>query len=187
MILKEFFLRFKEGVYIGDFVYGANDGIVTTFAVVAGAAGALLSPGIVIILGLASLGADAFSMGASNFLAIRSEKELEKKKKLQNNEEIPNNDIVSPLQHGGVTFTAFMVAGAAPLIPYLFLISSSQQFLISSILAAVTFFVVGSIRTLITGGNFIKAGLEMLLIGGVAAGFAYGIGFGVKTMFGIIL
>ena len=80
-----------------------------------------------------------------------------------------------------------MVAGAAPLIPYLFLISSSQQFLISSVLAAVTFFVVGSIRTLITGGNFIKAGLEMLLIGGVAAGFAYGIGFGVKTMFGIIL
>ncbi|MDA1337414.1 MAG: VIT1/CCC1 transporter family protein [bacterium] len=187
MILHGFFARFKAGVYIGDFIYGANDGIVTTFAVVAGAAGALLSPGIVIVLGLASLGADAFSMGASNFLAIRSEKELEKKKKLQSNEEISFSDVVAPLQHGVVTFTAFMVAGVAPLFPYLLEMPSSQQFFVSGALAAGTFFVVGGIRTFITGGNFVKAGLEVLLVGGVAAGVAYTIGWGVKTMFGVII
>jgi vacuolar iron transporter family protein len=56
--------------YVGDLVYGANDGIITTFAVVAGAG---LSSAVVLILGFTNLLADGFSMGASNFLAQRSE------------------------------------------------------------------------------------------------------------------
>ena len=59
--------------YLKDLVYGANDGIITTFAVVAGVTGAELAPRVVLILGFANLLADGFSMGASNFLAIRSE------------------------------------------------------------------------------------------------------------------
>lgn len=61
------------GRYLSDIVYGANDGIVTTFAVIAGVVGAALSPTIVILLGIASLLADGFSMAASSFLAMRSE------------------------------------------------------------------------------------------------------------------
>lgn len=61
--------------YLRDFIYGAIDGTVTTFAVVAGVAGAGLSDGIVIILGLANLFADGFSMAASNFLATRAEQQ----------------------------------------------------------------------------------------------------------------
>src|SRR5688572_33392658 len=63
--------------YLGDVVYGANDGIITTFAVVAGVAGARLSPRIVLILGVSNLLADGFSMGASNYLAIRSRSSAE--------------------------------------------------------------------------------------------------------------
>lgn len=59
--------------YLKDFIYGAVDGAVTTFAVVSGVAGADLSNGIVIILGLANLFGDGFSMAASNFLATRAE------------------------------------------------------------------------------------------------------------------
>jgi len=185
VILQNFLKRFKEGVYIGDFVYGANDGIVTTFAVVAGATGALLSSGIVVILGLASLAADAFSMGASNFLALRSEKELERKQKKEAGGTIPQNDVITPLQHGVVTFVAFMIAGIVPLLPYLFDIPNTQKFVISSLLAGTTFFAVGGIRTFITGGSFLKAGIEMLLVGGVAAVVAFSIGWGVKTVFAI--
>ena len=67
--------RHTAGKYVGDFIYGANDGIITTFAVVAGAAGASLSSVVVIILGLANLVADGFSMGASNYLGKKSEAE----------------------------------------------------------------------------------------------------------------
>jgi vacuolar iron transporter family protein len=59
--------------YLRDFVYGAIDGAVTTFAVVAGVEGAELSASIVIILGIANLVADGFSMAASNYLGSRAE------------------------------------------------------------------------------------------------------------------
>ena len=58
--------------YIKEIVYGANDGIITTFAVVSGVVGASLSERVIIILGLANLVSDGFSMGASNYLARRS-------------------------------------------------------------------------------------------------------------------
>ena len=70
--------RHLVGKYIGDLVYGANDGVITTFAVVAGASGANLSPAIIIILGIANLLADGISMGASNFLGKRSENDFAK-------------------------------------------------------------------------------------------------------------
>lgn len=62
--------------YLRDFVYGAIDGAVTTFAVVSGVAGARLSAQIVIILGLVNLIADGFSMAVSNYLGTRAEEEL---------------------------------------------------------------------------------------------------------------
>jgi VIT1/CCC1 family predicted Fe2+/Mn2+ transporter len=61
--------------YLRDFIYGAIDGTVTTFAIVAGVEGAALSAAIVIILGLANLCGDGFSMAASNFLASRAQVE----------------------------------------------------------------------------------------------------------------
>jgi VIT1/CCC1 family predicted Fe2+/Mn2+ transporter len=62
--------------YIGDFVLGAIDGAVTTFAVVAGVAGADLSNRIAVILGLANLMADGFSMAVSNYLGARAEAQV---------------------------------------------------------------------------------------------------------------
>ena len=49
--------------YLGDLVYGANDGIITTFAVVAGVSGASVPARTVWILGFANLIADGFSIG----------------------------------------------------------------------------------------------------------------------------
>lgn len=63
------------GPYIHDIVYGANDGIVTTFAVVSGVNGAELSSAVVVILGLANVLADALSMGLGNFLSTKSKRD----------------------------------------------------------------------------------------------------------------
>jgi vacuolar iron transporter family protein len=68
--------RLDEGPrssYLRDFVYGGIDGAVTTFAIVSGVVGARLSPNVVIILGIANLLADGFSMAASNFSGTRAE------------------------------------------------------------------------------------------------------------------
>jgi VIT1/CCC1 family predicted Fe2+/Mn2+ transporter len=53
-------------------VYGANDGIITTFAVVAGVTGVALSARAVLIVGVANLPADGLSRGVGNYLSIRA-------------------------------------------------------------------------------------------------------------------
>ena len=62
--------------YLADFVYGAIDGTVTTFAVVSGVAGAGLASEIIVVLGLANLAGDGFSMAASNYLGTRTDAQL---------------------------------------------------------------------------------------------------------------
>lgn len=61
--------------YLSEFVYGGIDGSVTTFAVVAGAAGADLSASIVLILGFANLIADGFSMSVGAYLSTKTERD----------------------------------------------------------------------------------------------------------------
>lgn len=67
--------------YIAEFVYGGIDGAITTFAVVAGAEGASLGISVVIILGLANLIADGFSMSVGNFFSTRAENDTFEKHK----------------------------------------------------------------------------------------------------------
>lgn len=59
--------------YLRDWIYGGIDGAVTTFAIVAGVVGAELSAGVVLILGLANLLADGFSMAASNYSGTKAD------------------------------------------------------------------------------------------------------------------
>lgn len=68
-----------------DAVYGAIDGAVTTFAIVAGVAGAGLAPFIIIALGLANVLADGFSMAAANYSGTKAE--LENMQRIRNIEE----------------------------------------------------------------------------------------------------
>jgi vacuolar iron transporter family protein len=75
---------------IEEFVYGATDGAVTTFAVVAGVVGAGLSPSIILILGFANLFADGFSMAIGNYLGSKSQKEYIEKERRREEWEIDN-------------------------------------------------------------------------------------------------
>lgn len=73
---------FKD--YFKEVIYGGIDGIVTTFAVVAGFTGAAVAENavvelsflVVLLFGLANLFADAASMGLGNYLSVRSEQDL---------------------------------------------------------------------------------------------------------------
>ena len=78
-VIAERLQREHQHSYLKDFVYGAIDGAVTTFAVVSGVAGAGLSSSIVVILGVANLIGDGFSMAAGNYLGTRAEAEQREK------------------------------------------------------------------------------------------------------------
>lgn len=64
-----------DKTYIGEFVYGGIDGAITTFAVVAGAAGAEAGLYWVLIFGFANLIADGFSMSVGNFFSTKAERD----------------------------------------------------------------------------------------------------------------
>ncbi len=80
----------KYQKYLGEFVYGGIDGSVTTFAVVAGSAGAGLDSSVILILGFANLFADGFSMSVGAYLSAKSERENYEKHRKQEYWEIEN-------------------------------------------------------------------------------------------------
>jgi VIT1/CCC1 family predicted Fe2+/Mn2+ transporter len=68
--------RGSKPSYLGDAVLGAIDGTVTTFAIVASVAGAGLGAGVALVVGLANVVADGFSMAAGNALRARADHEI---------------------------------------------------------------------------------------------------------------
>ena len=220
------------GNFLKDFVYGANDGIITTFAVVAGVAGAQLSAKIVVILGVANLIADGLSMAAGNYLGTKSENDFQKKEREMEELEIkvvPEEEkkevkeiykqkgfkgqdldravqiitsdkkqwvdemmihelgIVpgeedNPLANAVVTFVAFVIAGALPLLPYIFGIESKTSFSVAIITTAVALFIIGSLRSIFTKKNWFISGLEMLGVGAIAAIVAYALGAWIESL-----
>ncbi len=215
--------------YIGDLVYGGLDGIITTFAVVSGVAGAELGTHVILILGLANLFADGFSMATGAFLSSRSEQEYYENELAREKWEIEHfpegerlelyhlylhqgyseedarklveiktkepeawlqsmmveelgllPDERKPLLSALATLAAFVVAGALPLLVYLagmvIPIPSHLSFPISLALSGLALFGLGAAKVYVTGQNPLRSGLEMLIVGGLAAGVAYAVG-----------
>ncbi len=209
--------------YLRDIVYGAIDGSVTTFAIVAGVAGAGLSPLIIVALGLANVLADGFSMAAGNYSGTKAE--LDDIMRLRRIEERHiakdpegerrelrhilhlkglSGDALDqavtqisadkdmwiqmmlegeyglasvdphPMRAAIATFTAFLIAGMVPLLP--FIIGVPHAFTWSSALTGITFFAIGTYKSQWSLAPWWRSGLETLAIGGVAASIAYFVG-----------
>lgn len=209
--------------YLRDIVYGAIDGSVTTFAIVAGVAGAGLSPLIIVALGMANVLADGFSMAAGNYSGTKAE--LDDIKRLRRVEErhiethpegerrelrqilhlkglsgtaldeavkqiSSDKDLwiqmmlegeyglasvdPHPMRAATATFLAFLVAGLIPLVP--FILSIPDAFFWSSCATGITFFLIGTYKSVWSLSPWWRSGLETLAIGGTAAAIAYFVG-----------
>jgi vacuolar iron transporter family protein len=219
----------KSGKYIKSVVYGGLDGIVTTFAVVAGVNGASLSAGVVLILGFANLVADGLSMAIGDYLSTKSEQEYQKTERAREQWEVEHYpegekkelvelyeakgipeadarqmvetvarhpkawvdimmveelgilaDEESPLKNALITFVSFGVFGFMPLltsvlaqfVPFL----RQNSFAVSAALVGVTLFALGAVKTKITGRPWLASGIETLVVGGITAAAAWGVG-----------
>ncbi|HVG72355.1 MAG TPA: VIT1/CCC1 transporter family protein [Vicinamibacterales bacterium] len=152
--------------YIRELIYGANDGIITTFAVVAGVAGGGLSVRVVLIIGAANLVADGLSMAVGNYLSIRSHESVLEA------QELPEEETY-PLRHAVATFAAFVTAGIVPLVPYMSSAFTSRRFVLSIAFTLTAMFAVGASRALISRVQWWRAGSEMLTLGAIVALVAY--------------
>jgi vacuolar iron transporter family protein len=152
--------------YVRELIYGANDGVITTFAVVAGVAGGGLASHVVLICGVANLVADGLSMAVGNFLSIRAHESVLEAQGLPEEE-------ASPVRHGLATFLAFVAAGSIPLFPYIVPSAFGNLFGVSIGLTLMALFGVGAARALISTASWWACGAEMLGLGAVVTGVAY--------------
>ena len=86
-----------------------------------------------------------------------------------------------PIRSALATFVSFLLAGAVPLLVYLLglvvPIDPAVSFPVALVLSGLALFGLGAAKVLITERNWFRSGLEMLLVGGVAAGIAYLVGY----------
>ena len=220
---------FFDKAYIGEFVYGGIDGAITTFAVVAGAAGAEAAIHWVLIFGFANLIADGFSMSVGNYFAVKSEhdnydkheaieyweienlreKEVEEIREIyeakgfegelldQVVEVITSNDKVwvdtmmkeelemikddkTPLNTAIATFISFNLIGLIPLLSYVLTIfitiDEAILFPASCVGTAIALGIVGYMRGWVTQTGKLKAMIQTIMLGGLAAFLAYYVG-----------
>lgn len=172
--------KFEES--LGEFVYGAIDGTVTTFAVVAGAAGAGLSSTVIVVLGFANLIADGFSMGASAYLSVKSKRDLKNRDLPARTHPQVLSDDDRPAKNGIITFASFVLVGFVPFMLYVVdgmfdtNIDPSTLFTWSAILTGLTFITIGVLKAKVTRTKVWRAAGETFLLGAVAAVLAYGLG-----------
>lgn len=163
--------------YLPEFVYGSIDGTVTTFAIIAGVAGAGLDSKIILILGFSNVLADGFSMASSNFLSEESHME-------QNRHSVPHGH--SPWKTAVATFISFVTIGSIPLISYVVSYFSPElignEFRTASILTLITFFIIGIVRGEVSQKSRIKTALQTCIIGIGAASVAYAVGSLLKNV-----
>ncbi|MBS9405131.1 VIT1/CCC1 transporter family protein [Halomonas sp. TRM85114] len=93
---------------------------------------------------------------------------------------------LSPLRSAAATFVAFLVVGMMPLLPYtLAAFSATQQFLASLTVAALMFFLIGMLKSVVYRQPILRSGLRTLLMGGAAAGLAFVTGHLAHAWFGV--
>jgi len=162
--------------YLPEFVYGGIDGSITTFAIVAGAIGAKFSSAVILILGFANLFADGFSMAVSNYLSTKSDRDLNVRKKFEK----------KPIKSAIATFISFVIIGFIPLLFFILAIFIpsliEKSFLFSLILTGMAFLFVGAVKGIITRKNKFSSAIETLIVGGIASGIAFGVGYLLRSL-----
>jgi VIT1/CCC1 family predicted Fe2+/Mn2+ transporter/rubrerythrin len=83
----------KAAGWVGDAIYGINDGLGSIFGIVSGVSGATLGNSkFVIIAGMVGMIASALSMGSGAYLAAKSEREIYEAEFSREREAVENNE-----------------------------------------------------------------------------------------------
>jgi VIT1/CCC1 family predicted Fe2+/Mn2+ transporter len=137
---------------LSEFIYGGMDGIITTAAIIAGILGANISTKYALVLGMANLCADGFSMGISRYNSLI---------------DIATSK-VSPLLSGIATFFSFVIMGAIPLIPFVFVSYLNENTMKKMLLifSFIAFFIMGLIKGIYSKKVF-KSLTEIIIIGSI--------------------
>lgn len=151
-------------------VFGIQDGVVSNFGLVMGVAGASISPGAVVVAGAAGLVSGAISMGAGEYVSVRTQAEI-----LAEHGITGDAGNVNPLRAAGANAGLFAIGGLFPLVPFV-VAEGTTAVVISAVLSVLVLFTAGALLTRLTRQNPLRSGARLLVIGGGAGllGFLLG-------------
>ncbi len=145
-------------LYVRNFIFGAEDSLVSTVGLLAGVASAGIPRKDIIISGVVLIFVEAFSMAVGSFLSERTTEES----LIDSQEKIGHSLIASVIMFG-----SYFISGLIPLFPYL-LQSNTDAFWQSIIASLIALFILGFLSAKILKTKILKNSLRMLLIGGAA-------------------
>ncbi len=151
-------------------IFGVQDGVVSNFGLVMGVAGAQISPGAVLIAGAAGLVSGALSMGAGEYVSVRTQREL-----LAIGAEVDDDANVNPYRAAAANAGLFAIGGLVPLLPFVFT-AGWVAVVTAVVLSMIVLFTAGAILTRLTKRGVLRSGLRMLVIGGGAGALGYALG-----------
>ena len=146
--------------FISEFIYGGMDGIITTIAIISSVIGADISTQYALVLGMANVLSDGFSMGISRFNSLV---DLQKE-----------GNKFYPYYSAFFTFVFFVIMGSIPLIPFLFVSIQNEKMMQYMLLffGLLSFVIIGTIKGIYTK-KIVKSLVEVILIGSLGAFIAF--------------
>ena len=168
------------GSNLKDIILGGQDGLVNVLGIILGVAAATFQTKIIIVAGLAAAFAESISMAAvaytSTDAALSYYNSKLKKSRLMS---LLKEEYENPKKSALIVGLSAIIGSLIPLAPFFFL-PVKISIIVALILAALALFITGTIKAKLTKGNEFRSGLEMLIIGMLAALVGYLIG----TLFG---
>lgn len=166
---------------------GFNDGLVEILGAIAGFFAAFRDPEAVLLAGITVAVAGSFSMAASAYAGLSSEKEMnevERRKMEFLNQEQENigSNRVAPL--AALVGVSYFLGAVIPILPVLF---GSHNAIISILVGAGMVVVVSWILAFLSGMDARRRVLLNLCIAGLAAGITYVLGLAMRDFFGITI
>lgn len=161
---KEFIL------YVRNFIFGAEDSLVSTVGLLSGIFFAGVSQREIIVSGSVLIFVEAFSMSVGSFLSESSTEESYPHFKKRE-----SNSIVAAL----IMFMSYLISGIFPLFPYL-IFTSGSAFLGSVILSFIALFCLGFFSAKILKIKVLKNSLRTVILGGFAIIFGIVVGSIIK-------
>ena len=155
-----------KSLLLRTIMMGGIDGIITIFNIISGIEGSKLNYKYIFILGVATLLADAISMGTGEYISVKAEK---KYKNLTNT--------INPIKNGVIMFISFVIFGTIPLCIYFIAlkINPKNKYINTYISILITLFILGTIKSKYTKETWYISGGYNMLYGGIASLLAFNV------------
>lgn len=157
-------------LYIRNFIFGAEDSLVSTVGLLAGVTSAGMGQKEIVVSGIVLICVEAFSMSVGSFLSERTIEES-----LPDYVEKKSNSLIAAI----IMFASYFICGLIPLFPY-FIVAPDQAFVWSIFASIVALLILGFVSAKILKTNIIKSALRMMIIGGMAIGLGVVVGILLK-------